>query len=79
MKSPSVILKREEVVVGRVEVGAMHHQALRVRRLEALAARLDLQEEPNLGVAVAAAAVAAQVALVEPLGEWLRNIRWKKL
>lgn len=73
MKSYLAILKREEVVVGRVEVGDTH-LARRVRPRVALEALLDHREEPNLGAAVVLVAVAVRVALVGPPGEWLRDI-----
>lgn len=71
MKSSLAILKKEEVVVGRVEVGDIHHRALRVRLQGALVALLGRQEEPKLG----AVAAVARVALVGPPGKQLRNIR----
>lgn len=60
------------MAVDRVAVGDIHHLARRVHPQGALVALPDHQEEPNLGAAVA---VAARVALVEPPGEWHRNIR----
>ena len=58
----------------QVAVGDIHHQARRVRPQGALVVLLDHREEPNLGAAVALVAVAAQVALVGPRGELLRDI-----
>ena len=55
----------------RVGVGDIHHQARRVRPQEALVALLDHREEPNLGAAVV---LVAQVALVGPRGELLRDM-----
>ena len=68
------------MVVGRVEVGDIHlqaHQAhhlvRRARPRGALVAHLDHQEAPNLEAAVAPGVVAAQVAPVEPQGDWSRT------
>lgn len=72
MKTFQTILKREEVVGGRVVADIHHHQARRVRPQGALVAPLGHQEEPNLGAAVA---VVARVALVGPPGKWVRNVR----
>ncbi len=56
-------------MVGRVEAGDMLRQARRVPPQGALEALPDHQEEPNLGAAVALAAVAARVALGGPPGD----------
>ena len=52
----------------RVEVGDIRHRGRPRGALEAL---LDLQEELNLGVAVA---LVARVALAGAQGDWLCNI-----